>query len=77
MALKLMENDETISQKEIKFLMTGGVRTDNKKPVPEITNPDIKIWFNKIVWTKIEELDETIEHCHGKIAKKFTTNLED
>lgn len=77
MALKLMENDETISQKEIRFLMTGGVRTESKKPMPEVTSSDIKIWFNKIVWTKIEELDDTIEHVHGKIATKFSSNLKE
>lgn len=76
MALKLMENDDIIRQKEIRFLMTGGMRTENKRPMPAFSNPEIGIWFNKVVWTKIEELDETIEQCHG-LAATFAARLDE
>lgn len=54
--------------------MTGGVATENKTPVPQV-NDEIAIWFNKIVWTKIEEMDSTIELFKG-FSQKFKNNLE-
>jgi len=62
--LKLMELNKIIDSQLIRFLMTGGVRTEPKSKIPEVNN-DCKIWFNKVVWTKIEELSETIQICHG------------
>lgn len=74
MGLKLMSLDKIIDQKLIRFLMTGGVATENKTPVPQV-NDEIAIWFNKIVWTKIEEMDSTIELFKG-FSQKFKNNLE-
>jgi len=71
--LKLMELNKIIDSQIIRFLMTGGVRTESKTKTPEV-NDECKIWFNKVVWTKIEELSDTIPICHG-FADKFSKNI--
>mmetsp|Transcript_44969 Transcript_44969/g.98261 ORF Transcript_44969/g.98261 Transcript_44969/m.98261 type:complete len:98 (+) Transcript_44969:995-1288(+) len=75
MALKLMEIEKIVDTNMIRFLMTSGSRTENKQPVPPVANDEIKIWFNKVVWTKIEEMEDTIPICKG-FSKIFASELE-
>lgn len=71
MALKLMTIEQVIDSSLINFFFVGGVRTEYKAEFPEIKSAaadpverakeetETQNWFTKVVWTKIEELDQT------------------
>jgi len=75
MALRLMELDKIIDNRIIKFLLSGGVWTTPKTPVPNISHlSGCETWFNEIVWTKIEEMSNNIELFNG-FSNKFIYHI--
>lgn len=77
MALKLMTIEGVIDFSLINFFFVGGVRSEYKAEFPEIKSTadtpenrakeetEVQNWFTKLVWTKVEELDETLPLLKG------------
>jgi len=73
MTLKFLEIDKIIDPKILKMLLGEGDWTSTPLQFPEVNN-QIARWFSPLLWTRLDELSQTVELFSG-FQQRFASNI--